>query len=390
MSESLFGDPVEPRELGSTPRALSVSELVTTLRGAVESVLGQVWVRGEVSSFKVHGSGHWYFTLRDGDSCVSCVMWKTYSTRAKSKPAEGVEVHVLGTPTIWEARGELRLRVVVLLPSAGIGLQQLGREKVRAALERDGLLDPTRKKTLPEFPVAVAIVTSQDGAALHDMINVARRRWPAVRLFVVAAKVQGDDAPRALVRAMELVNRIGGIDLCVIGRGGGAREDLGAFDDERVCRSVAALQMPSISAVGHETDVTLTDFVADRRAPTPSAAMEMALPSREDWLRNVDTLGTRLARGLGRRTELMAARLDRNGDRMLGAVTRQLEGPGRRVDRIAAQLDALSPLRVLGRGYSVARLENGTVVRRRDQLPPGARFSLRVGDGEVGARSEGT
>ncbi len=390
MSSSLFDDGGAAPEHRSTPKAYSVSELVVGLRGALESAIGQVWVRGEVSSFKVHGSGHWYFTLRDGDCCVNCVMWKTYSTKAKSKPVEGAEVYILGTPTIWEARGELRLRVVVLLPSAGIGLQQLGREKVRAALERDGLLDPARKRTLPEFPSGVAIVTSQDGAALHDMINVARRRWPAVRLLVVAARVQGDEAPRALVRALELVNRLDGVDLCVIGRGGGARDDLGAFDDEQVCRAVAALRVPSISAVGHETDVTLTDFVADRRAPTPSAAMEMALPNREDWLRTVDVVGTRMARGLRRHTELMAARLDRSGDRLIGAVGRKIEAPSGRLERIASQLDALSPLRVLGRGYSVARLADGTVVRRRDQLPSGTRFSLRVSDGDLSARSEGS
>ncbi len=389
MSPTLFDESDPAQESRATPKALSVSELVTTLRGAVESVVGQVWVRGEVSSFKIHGSGHWYFTLRDGDSSVSCVMWKTYSARAKSTPTEGTEVYVLGTPTIWEARGELRLRAVVLLPSAGIGLQQLGRERVRAALERDGLLDPTRKRELPEFPSGVAIVTSQDGAALHDMINVARRRWPSVLLLVVAAKVQGEEAPKALVRALGLVNQLSGVDLCVIGRGGGARDDLGAFDDERVCRAVAALQVPSISAVGHETDVTLTDFVADRRAPTPSAAMEMALPDREAWLRNVDGLGTRLARGLHRRTELIAARLDRSDDRIKGAIRGRLTEPGRQVERLAAQLEALSPLRVLARGYSVARLGDGTVVRRRDQLPSGTRFSLRVGDGDLGATSEG-
>lgn len=390
MSSPLLGESGESPPSRSTPKAFSVAELVTTLRTTIESTVGQVWVRGEVTSLKIHGSGHWYFTLREGDSCISCVMWKTYSGRAKSKPAEGTEVYVLGTPTVWEARGELRLRVVVLLPSAGIGIQQLGRERVRAALERDGLLDPARKRPLPDFPASVAIVTSQDGAALHDMVNVARRRWPSVRLVVVGAQVQGDDAPRALVEALGLVNRLPGIDLCVIGRGGGGRDDLGAFDDEQVCRAVAALRVPSISAVGHETDVTLTDFVADRRAPTPSAAMEMALPDRADWLRNVDTLGTRLARGLRRRTELLAAQLDRNGDRMIGSMGRRLEVPGRHLERIAAQLDALSPLRVLGRGYSLARLESGTVVRRRDQLPSGTRFTLRVSDGELGATSEGS
>jgi exodeoxyribonuclease VII large subunit len=371
-----------------TDTAFSVSELVSKLRGAVESSVGQVWVRGEVSSLKVQASGHWYFTLRDADSCVRCVMWKTYTARMKATPPEGTEVYLRGTPEIWEERGELRMRVVVMLPTAGMGLQQLGREKVRAALERDGLLDPRRKRALPEFPQTVAIVTSQDGAALHDMVTVARRRWPRIRLLVVSAKVQGEDAPRELVRAMELVNRIPQVDVCVIGRGGGAREDLGAFDDEKVCRAVAALSVPTISAVGHETDISLTDLVADLRAPTPSAAMELALPDRDDAMRHLNGLGTRLGRGLGRRTALLQARLARTGDRIQVAMDRHIRAPRTSIDTIAVQLEALSPLKVIARGYSVARLETGAVVRRKADLPSGARFSLRVSDGEVLARSE--
>jgi exodeoxyribonuclease VII large subunit len=385
--EDPLGDELLPRS--PAPTALTVSGLVAALRGAIESRFGQVWVRGEVSSLKVYGSGHWYFTLRDTDSCVRCVMWKTYTVKAKAQPSEGTEVYVLGRPQIWEERGELRMSVVVMLPTAGTGLQQIAREKVRAALEKEGLLDPARKRALPEFPSVLAIITSEEGAALHDMINVARRRWPSVRLLVVSTRVQGDGAPAALVRAMNTVNRLEAVDLCVLGRGGGAREDLGAFDDERVCRAVAALRVPSVSAVGHETDITLTDLVADVRAPTPSAAIEMALPDRDDYLRHVGVLGTRLARGLSRRTGLVEARLDRTGDRVQVAMTQRLNAPRSRVERIAAQLEALSPLRVLGRGYSVARDAGGSVVRRSNQLPAGARFTLRVSDGEIGARSEG-
>jgi exodeoxyribonuclease VII large subunit len=378
-----------PGEEGNRATALTVSELVIKLRGALESQVGQLWIRGEVSSLKVYGSGHWYFTLRDSDSSIRCVMWKTYTMKAKAQPPEGTEVYVLGRPQIWEDRGELRISVVVMLPTSGLGLQQLAREKVRAALERDGLLDPARKRALPEFPEVVAIVTSEDGAALQDMIHVARRRWPSVHLLVVAARVQGDEAPAALARAVTLVNRLERVDLCVIGRGGGAREDLAAFDDERVCRAVATLAVPSISAVGHETDTTLTDLVADVRAATPSAALELALPDRDACRRHVGVLGTRLARGLGRRTGVLGARLDRTGDRIQVAMTGRLARPRAELDRLAAQLEALSPLRVLGRGYSVARRSDGRVVRRTDQLPAGAPFTLRVSDGEVGARSEG-
>ena len=365
--------------------ALSVSELVAHLRGAVEGAGRQLWVKGEVSSLKSFGKGDWYFTLRDSESCIRCLMWKTYTLKVGEPPPDGTEVYALGNPTVWEKKGELRLSVVVMLSTAGIGLQQLGKERVRAALEKDGLLAPERKRPLPEFPAVLAVVTSQDGAALQDIIIVARRRWPRVRLVIVPARVQGDGAPAALVRAIGLVNRLEQVDLCVVGRGGGSREDLLAFDDERVCRAIAALRMPSISAVGHETDLSLADLVADVRAATPSAAIELALPDRVHYLRHAESLGSRLAHGLRRRTELLEARLARSDDRIHAALTRRIADPRARLERMAAQLEALSPLKVLGRGYSVARLPDGRVVRRRADLPPGTPFALRVSDGEVPA-----
>lgn len=368
--------------------ALSVSELVGVLRNSVESAARQVWVKGEVSSLKSFGKGDWYFTLRDAESCLRCVMWKTYTVRVGEPPAEGTEVYALGNPTVWEKKGELKFPVVVLLPTAGTGLQQLGKEKVRAALEKDGLLAPERKRPLPEFPSVLAVVTSQDGAALHDIIIVARRRWPRVRLLIVPAQVQGDGAPAALVRAIGRVNRLEGVDLCVVARGGGSREDLLAFDDERVCRAIAALRMPSICAVGHETDLSLADLVADMRAATPSAAMELALPDRVHYLRHAGSLGTRLAHGLRRRNEVLEARLARSGDRIRMAMGRRITEPRSRMERLAAQLEALSPLAVLARGYSVARLADGRVARRRADLPSGTGFTLRVSDGAVPSRSE--
>jgi exodeoxyribonuclease VII large subunit len=370
------------------PTAFSITELVTRLKGAVEGALGQVWVKGEVSSLKAYGSGHWYFTLRDPESAIRCVMWKTYAGKVGPQPAEGTEVYALGNPTVWEERGELRLQVQVLLPTSGIGLQQLARERVRVALEKDGLLDPARKRALPEFPRVIAVVTSKDGAAIRDVITVTRSRWPSIRLLVVPAKVQGEEAPADLVRALGIVNRLPGVDLCIVGRGGGAREDLLAFDDERVCRAVAALAVPSISAVGHETDVSLVDLVADVRAATPSAAAERAVPDRADVMRHAGSLAARLAHGLRRRTGLVAARLARSGDRIQAAMGRRLSEPRATLDRVAGQLDALSPLRVLARGYSVARLGDGRVARRRADLPPGTGFSLRMSDGEVPARAE--
>ena len=377
-----------PPSARSSPTALTVSELVAGLRHAVEGALGQVWVKGEVTSFKAYGSGHWYFTLRDPESAVRCVMWKTYTVKVGAMPADGTEVYALGTPTVFEKQGELRLSILVLLPTAGVGLQQLGRERIRLALEKDGLLDPARKRPLPPFPRTIAVVTSQDGAALRDIITVTRRRWPSLRLLVVAAQVQGDGAPRDLVRALRLVQRLKAVDLCIIGRGGGGKEDLLAFDDERVCRAVAGLGIPTISAVGHETDISLTDLVADVRCATPSAAAECAVPDRLDTVRHAVSLANRLAHGLRRRTALVAARLSRSGDRIQAVMQRRLQDPRRRLEQVAAQLEALSPLAVLARGYSVARLGDGRVVRRRAQLPPGTPFTLRVGDGDVPARAE--
>ena len=375
--------PSRPPVLPSSPTALSVTQLVSALRGAVEAATGTLWIKGEVASFKAYGSGHWYFTLRDPDSAIKCVMWKSNTTKVSSTPQDGTEVYALLTPSVWAEKGELRAAVQVMLPTAGIGVQQLNREKVRGALEKDGLLDPARKRALPPFPKAIAVVTSSDGAALRDIISVTRKRWGSVRLLVVAATVQGDGAARDLRRALGLVNRLSGVDLCIIGRGGGSKEDLSAFDDEEVCRAVAALRVPVISAVGHETDASLTDLVADFRAATPSAACELAVPDRADCLRHVASLSSRLAHGLRRRTGLVAERLARSGDRIQVAMTWRIQQPRTRLDRYAGQLEALSPLKVLGRGYSVARLADGRVARRRADLPSGTEFTLRVSDGDV-------
>jgi exodeoxyribonuclease VII large subunit len=288
---------------------------------------------------------------------------------------------------MWEERGELRFSAVTILPTAGVGAQQLSFLQVKEALGRDGLLDPARKRRLPPFPSAVAIVTSVDGAAFQDMVTVARRRWPAVRLLLVPSAVQGEHAEAELVRALGVVNRLA-VQVCVLGRGGGSREDLGAFNAEAVCRAVAAVRVPVVSAVGHETDVSLVDLVADVRAPTPSAAMELVLPERGEVAERVGILGARLAQGLRRRTRLVLERLHRSDDRLRHSVRARLERERERANRLGAQLDALSPLRVLERGYAVARGADGRVLRRRADFPPALPFRLRVSDGDVAARAE--
>ncbi|MDH4132294.1 MAG: exodeoxyribonuclease VII large subunit [Gemmatimonadota bacterium] len=365
------------------------SLLTRTARRVVEGNLGAIWVRGEVSDLKVYQSGHCYFALRDAAAQVRCVMWRANASRLKTTPPNGTQVFVFGTPTVWEEKGEFRLTVTQLLATEELGGQQLELERTRAALERDGLLDPARKRPLPEFPARIAVVTSLDGAALRDIVTVARKRWPAVELLVVGSKVQGAEAEADLVRALGLVNRLEPVDVCLLSRGGGSKEDLAVFNREAVCRALAAVKVPTVSAIGHETDTSLTDLVADLRAATPSAAVEIILPDRDELSRHAAGLATRLAQALGRGTRLARERLERTADRLEHLQARALERPRRDLERMAAQLDALSPLRVLERGYSVARGADGRVLRRVSDFPPGAAFRLRVTDGEVHSRVEG-
>ncbi|MGE5091915.1 MAG: exodeoxyribonuclease VII large subunit [Bacillota bacterium] len=366
----------------------SVSQVTSAVKRLIERDLGAVWVRGEIIQCKAWSSGHWYFTLRDAKSQVRCCMWKQQALKAGRPPADGTEVYVLGTPGMWEEKGEFRLIATAIIPTSAVGAQQQELERVKAALERDGLFDIARKRPLPAFARCVAVVTSLDGAALRDVTIVIRRRWPCSRLIVVGARVQGDGAEAELVRALGVVNRLTGVDVCIVGRGGGAREDLAVFNSESVCRALAAVRVPTISAVGHETDVALTDFVADLRAATPSAAAEAAVPDLRDVERQVQSLASRLASGLSRRTSLAAERLERTADRLSGAIGQTIDRRRNRLDRSAAQLDALSPLRVLARGYAMPTAPDGRVLKRRADFLPGERFDLRVSDGSIAARVE--
>jgi exodeoxyribonuclease VII large subunit len=362
--------------------------LAKAARRVLEGGIGALWVRAELSGLKVYQSGHWYFTLRDAEAQIRAVMWRTHASRIREPPPDGTQVFVYGTPTVWEERGEFRFTATELLVTEQIGQAQRELERIRTALDRDGLFDTARKRPLPALPERIAVVTSLDGAALRDIITVTRKRWPAVQLLVVGTKVQGADAESDLVRALRLVNHLPRIDLCVVGRGGGSKEDLAVFNSEAVCRALAAVEVPTVSAVGHETDVSLSDLVADARAATPSAAMELAVPDRADVARHVAALGLRLGNALARGTRLATERLARTSDRLEAALGRRLEVPRRDLERLGAQLDALSPLRVLERGYSVARDAQGAVLRRLADFPPGRPFRLRVVDGVIPARVE--
>jgi exodeoxyribonuclease VII large subunit len=366
----------------------SVAQLSTAINRLVTGEFPPIWVRGEVIQCKAWSSGHWYFTLRDRKSQVKCCMFRLNASRAGKPPADGTEVFVLAKPGIYEEKGEFQLVVSRMLPTSAVGQKQQELERVKALLHQDGLFDPARKRRVPAYASTVALVTSPDGAALSDVVTVTRKRWPCARILFVAARVQGEGAVQELVRALRLVNRIPELDLCIIGRGGGAREDLAAFNSEAVCRALAEVRVPTISAVGHEIDISLTDLVADLRAPTPSAAAEMAVADRRDALRLVDDLSVRLASGLTGRTRLAGARLARSSDRLRSVMQGMLKVHRGRADRLGAQLDALSPMRVLGRGYAVARDDAGRVLKRRDDFDRTERFRLRLADGEIRARVE--
>jgi len=373
--------------IAPTDAVWSVSELTTAAKRVVEGGLMPVWVRGEVVGCKAWPSGHWYFTLRDAASQVRCSMWRLDAQRHGKPPADGTEVFALCRPVIYEAKGEFQLKVSRIIPTAAIGRQQQELERVKGLLQKDGLFDLARKRPLPEYASAIAVVTSTAGAAVRDIITVSRKRWPSARLFVLNARVQGDGAVDELVRALRVVNRLE-VDLCILARGGGDKEDLAAFNTEAVCRALAEVRVPTISAVGHEIDISFTDLVADVRAATPSAAAELALADRREVLRQLDDLAARLGAGLGGRTRFATERLERTSDRMQAAVAALLQRNQHQLERLGAQLDALSPLRVLDRGYAVPLAPDGRVLKRRAEFLPGEPFRLRVADGNVPARVE--
>ena len=353
-------------------------------RAVIEAGLPPLWVRGEVAGFKAWRSGHWYFSLRDKAAQIRCVMFAKQNYMLPTPPVDGMQVFVFARPSMYEEKGEFQLTVMELLSTEQGGLWKLAFEKAKAALLKDGLLDPARKRHMPKFPRRIAVVTSPDGAVLRDIQAVVGRRWPVAELIVVPAQVQGAKAEASVCSALNRIRRLP-VDVLIVGRGGGSIEDLWAFNSERVARAVAAMPMPVISAVGHETDVTLCDLVADLRAPTPSAAAEAATPDRIEVLAHCAVLGQRLGRALRIAARHVVERVNRTGDRLSRCMDHRLERSRALLTAHGARLDALSPLRVLARGYAVARDENGRVLKRVAQLPAGKEFRLRVSDGEVDA-----
>ena len=379
-----MGASVDLFSAASAEGAWTVGEVTKRARAVIEAGLPPLWVRGEIAGFKAWRSGHWYFSLRDKSAQLRCVMFAKQNFRLPA-PTDGMQVFVFARPSVYEDKGDFQLTVMELLSTDQGGLWKLAFEKAKAALTKDGLLDPARKRRLPSFPNRIAVVTSPDGAVLRDIQSVVARRWPLAELIVVPAQVQGAKAEASVCSALQRIRRLP-VDVLIVARGGGSVEDLWAFNTERVARAVAAMPMPVISAIGHETDVTLCDLVADLRSPTPSAAAEAATPDRDEIRMKCDVIGQRLTRALRIASRHVVERLDRTGDRLTRCVEYRLEKSGARLTAYGARLDALSPLKVLARGYAVARDDQGVVLKRVAQLEPGKAFRLRVTDGEVDAR----
>jgi exodeoxyribonuclease VII large subunit len=388
----------------------SVGELTRYIRELFELDyrLQDVEVSGEISNFTQARSGHLYFTLKDANAQLKCVMWRSTAGLLRFRPGEGDAVVARGRVTVYEAGGAYQLYVERLDP-AGRGDLATAFERLKEELAAEGLFDPAYKQPIPSFPHKVGIVTSPDAAALRDILNVLRRRNPLVSVLIAPSLVQGEQAPPQIVRALRWLDGREDVDTILIARGGGSIEDLWAFNDARVARAVFAAQHPIISGVGHETDFTIVDFVADLRAPTPSAAAELAVPDLSDIRPYLKTLERRLLddiaaivsarqRQLQGQRQLLAllsprSRLDHYGQWMDGltgrldrAMIRLLERKDNRLALVSNRLDAVSPFATLARGYAIVRHQDGRVVRTIHDVESGDQLTIRVGDGEFGAK----
>ena len=373
-----------------------------------DALLSSVSVRGEISNLKYHTSGHLYFTLKDADAELSAVMFRSSAAGMKFTAKNGMQVTAYGRISVYEKSGKCQLYVSAMIDN-GVGNLQLEYERLFRKLSEEGLFTEARKKPLPKIPKCIGIITSPTGAAVRDMINVTGRRWPMAKILLYPSLVQGNEAPRSLCQGIEYLNADKACDVIIIGRGGGSIEDLWAFNDERVVRAIAASDIPVISAVGHETDYTLSDFAADKRAPTPSAAAELAVPDRAEFkIRLDDAFGksenafNRLLTAKKTLFNSLAKQLDlcspvgrlQNEKNMLTHRYELMEKAmmamlDRRKDRLgsaAGRLDAINPLAVLGRGYSVAKKNDGSIIGSAAKLKEGEDISILFADGEAEAR----
>ena len=391
------------------PRVLGVGQLIAGLQGLIEQRVGKVFVVGEISNLHQAPSGHVYFTLKDADAQIRAALFRGNARNVRFELDEGLEVVAEGEVSIYAARGDLQLIVRGLEPR-GVGALQLAFEQLRKRLQAAGLFDEERKRPLPEFPRRIGLVTSPTSAAVRDVLKVAGRRFPGTPILIAPTLVQGDEAPDQVARAISRVAGATDVDVVLVVRGGGSLEDLWAFNTEPVAHAIADCPVPVVSGVGHETDVTIADLVADVRAPTPSAAAMVALPDGEGVARIVDRDVRRLAsamegeldnaryrlerleqvlhaRSPQARVALARSREARARTAAFSAIQRVVDRRKRRVGELAARLDALSPLAVLGRGYALARrVEDARIVRREADVGLDDELDLQLAEGRIGAR----
>lgn len=393
-------------------RTLTVSELNNLIKTLIdcEPLLNNVCIRGELSNYKIYPSGHHYFTLKDSESSLRCVMFKSSASKLRFRPESGMGVTAFGRVSVFPRDGAYQLYCTDLMPE-GVGDLQVAYEQLKAKLAAEGLFDPKHKKKLPPFPKRIAIITSSAGAAVHDMIRILGQRWPMTKVVLLPVRVQGVEAPPEIVGAIRYANRHKVADLIITGRGGGSIEDLWAFNDERVARAIYESELPVISAVGHEPDVTIADYVADVRASTPSNAAELAVPNVRDIRELLDNLSIRRTQAMHKKISTLESKLDElkkrkvlqtpmacvdskraeldyMKDKFIAAADRSNSAKRREFVRLAASLDAMSPLKVLGRGYAIAADDKGQLVRSVSNIKPDDKIRLSVSDGVIKCRVE--
>jgi len=387
--------------------SLTVSDISRYLRELMDSdeILRDVWIRGEISNLSRPTSGHIYFTLKDPTSALKCVIWKMNAARLPLMLQSGMAIKAHGAISIYERDGQYQLYVdAVRMSGEGALYQEFMR--LKASLEAEGLFDASRKRALPEMPQRIGIVTSPTGAALQDMLNTLRRRYPLAEVVLAPAPVQGDEAPAALVRSIQHLNALGSVDVIILARGGGSLEDLWAFNDERVVRAVVASRAPVVTGVGHETDFTLSDFAADLRAPTPTAAAELCTPDRAELFEGLSVLSSRLGYALQAVTSQAAVdlmdlrhrldnlsplwlvrndrqRLDELASRAEMALNNELRMQRSQVKSIQNRLASLNPFAVLQRGYAIVNDSAGRVVSSVNQVKQSDQVTIKVSDGTI-------
>ena len=393
--------------MASEQMIFSVSEANNFIKALLDAVpqLQTIFVRGEISNYKCYPSGHHYFTLKDEGSALRCVMFRGMAAKLRFRPENGMKVVAFGRIGVFPRDGGYQLYCSDLSVQ-GVGDLHVAFEQLKEALGKEGLFDPAHKKPLPKYPRRIAIITSSAGAAVHDMLRILKARWPMSEVVLLPVRVQGAEAPAEIAGALRYANKWKVADLIITGRGGGSIEDLWAFNDERVARAIYASNLPVISAVGHEPDVTISDFVADARASTPSNAAEIAVPEQKELRRRLDTLSARMEQSAQKRVKALRERcealarsrvlrdpmafiddkrllLDYTQRKLSALAQAQTAQRAQRFASLAASLDALSPLKVLGRGYAVARDENGTILRAAEEASVGEMIEVLLGQGSL-------